>query len=69
MSFTDIIGSAAKKLRPSRKDKTRSAIVVTAGIATAVWGAMKLKKELYGPGGTKLSRYNRSIDKVRKRDD
>jgi len=36
MSFTDIIGSAAKKLRPSRKDKTRSAIVVTAGIATAV---------------------------------
>jgi hypothetical protein len=69
MSFTEIIGGAAKKLRPSRKDKTRSAIVVTAGIATAVWGAMKLKKELYGPGGTKLSRYNRSIDKVRKRDD
>ena len=69
MGFTDIIGSAAKKLRPSRKDKTRSAIVVTAGIATAVWGAMKLKKELYGPGGTKLSRYNRSIDKVRKRGD
>lgn len=69
MSLSDMIGTAAKKLRPSRKDKTRSAIVVTAGIATAIWGAMKLKHELYGPGGTKLSRYNRSIDKVRRRDD
>ena len=69
MSFSDIIDSATKKLRPTRKEKTRSAIVVSVGIATAVWGAMKLKRELYGPGGTKLSRYDRSIDRKRHRDD
>jgi hypothetical protein len=69
MSVTDIITSATRKLRPQKKHNTRSAIVVSVGIATAVWGAMKLKRELYGPGGTKLSRYDRSVDKIRRSED
>lgn len=66
MSIGDIIGGATRKLRPRRKDKTRTVVLASAGIASAIWAAMKLRKELYGPGGTKLSRYNRSIDKVRR---
>jgi hypothetical protein len=69
MSIGDIIGSATKKLRPRRKDKTRTVVLASAGIASALWAAMKLKKELYGPGGTRLSRYDRSVDKRRKKED
>jgi hypothetical protein len=69
MSIGDIIGNATKKLRPRRKDNTRTVILASAGIASALWAAMKLKKELYGPGGTKLSRYDRSVDKRRKKQD
>ena len=66
MSIGDIIGSATKKLRPRKRDNTRTVVLASAGIASALWAAMKLKKELYGPGGTKLSRYDRSIDKRRR---
>ena len=47
MSIGDIIGSATKKLRPRRKDNTRTVVLASAGIASALWAAMKLKKELY----------------------
>lgn len=37
---------------------------VTAGTAAAIWVVLKLRRELYGPGGTKLSRYDRAVDEV-----
>ena len=46
-----------------RKGGIKTALAVTAGAASAIWFALRLRKDLYGPGGTKLSRYNRSIDK------
>ena len=69
MNLNDIVGTAKRKIRPPKKHNTRSAIIVTAGLASAVWAAIKLKRELYGPGGTKLSRYRRSVDKPRQHDD
>lgn len=36
----------------------RAAKVVGAGVA-GVWMLLRVRKELYGPGGTKLSRYRR----------
>lgn len=36
----------------------RAAKIAGAGV-TAVWMLLRVRKELYGPGGTKLSRYRR----------
>jgi hypothetical protein len=47
-----------------RKGGLKTVLAVTAGTASAIWFALRLRKDLYGPGGTKLSRYNRSIDKT-----
>ncbi len=68
MKPNDVIEKVTSKLRPRRKNKTGSAIAVTAGIASAIWVALKFRRDLYGPGGTKLSRHKRSIDKVWPRD-
>jgi hypothetical protein len=55
------IGKAIEAIRHPKKAKKRSAILkaleVTAGVATTVWLALRVRKNLYGPGGTKLSRY------------
>ncbi len=55
------IGKAIAAIRHPKKAKKRSAIFkaleVTAGVATAAWLALRVRKNLYGPGGTKLSRY------------
>ena len=55
------IGKAIEAIRHPKKAKKRSAIFkaleVTAGVATTAWLALRVRKNLYGPGGTKLSRY------------
>jgi len=68
MKPRDVIGSLGRKVRAPRKSDVRTVLAVTAGAASAIWLALKFKRELYGPGGTKLSRYNRAIDKVWPRD-
>jgi len=35
----------------------------TAGTASAIWLAMRVRKELYGPGGTRLTRHPRRKDR------
>ncbi len=42
---------------------------VTAGTAAAVWMVIRLKRELYGPGGSRMSRYQSTVDKVWKHND
>ena len=53
-----------KRLEPSRREKLEKAAKVTAGTAAAIWMAFRLKRELYGPGGSKMSRYDSEVDKV-----
>ncbi len=53
MKPNEVIKKVTSKLRPRRKNKTGSAIAVTAGIASAIWVALKFRRDLYGPGGTK----------------
>lgn len=58
------LSSIAERIAPSRKGKVQQALKVTAGTAAAIWVVLRLKRELYGPGGTKMSRYDRSVDDV-----
>jgi hypothetical protein len=58
------LSSITERLAPPKHGKLDKAIKVTAGTAAAVWVVLKLRRELYGPGGTKMSRYDRSVDDV-----
>ena len=53
-----------KRLEPSRREKLAKAAKVTAGTAAAVWMVFRLKRELYGPGGSKMSRYDSEVDEI-----
>ena len=58
------LSSITERLAPPKKGKLGQALKVTAGTAAAVWMVLRLKRELYGPGGTKMSRYDRNVDEV-----
>lgn len=64
MRLPNPLSALGQKLEPSRRQKLEKAIAVTAGTAAAVWVVLRLKRELYGPGGSKMSRYDRQVDKV-----
>lgn len=57
MKFDKLI----ETIRHPKKAKKRSAVFraleVGAGVATTAWLALRVRKHIYGPGGTKLSRY------------
>jgi hypothetical protein len=61
--------SITKRVSPERRKQIETVAKVTAGTAAALWMVIRLKRELYGPGGSKMSRYQRSVDKVWKHDD
>ena len=67
MSDRTLIENIARKVRIPSKGGVIKAVAVTGGIASAVWFALRLKPELYGPGGTKLARYDPAIDRARPR--
>jgi hypothetical protein len=61
--------AAAKKHIPAgRRERIERVVQVTAGTAAAIWMVLRLKRELYGPGGSKMSRYDKAVDKVWRRD-
>ncbi len=60
----DVIDTVKRKVRSPRKNHLKTVLAVTAGVTSAIWFALRLRKDLIGPGGTKLSRYNRSVDKT-----
>jgi hypothetical protein len=68
MKTKNPLATITKRVSPKRRQQIEAAVKVTAGTAAAVWMVLRLKRELYGPGGTKLSRYERSVDKVWHRD-
>jgi hypothetical protein len=57
-----------ERLSPRRKEQIEKAAKITAGTAAAIWVVLQLRRELYGPGGSKMSRYDRAVDKVWNRD-
>jgi hypothetical protein len=57
----------ADRISPKRREQLEKAAKVTAGTAAAIWVVLQLRRELYGPGGSKMSRYDRAVDKVWKR--
>lgn len=63
------LSSITDRVSPQRRKQIEKAVKVTAGTAAAVWMVLRLKRELYGPGGSKMSRYQSTVDKVWKRDD
>ena len=68
MKPNELITVVRRKVRAPRKDDVKTIVTVTAGVASAIWLALQIKRELYGPGGTKLSRHDRFIDKIWPRD-
>ncbi|MEO8576666.1 MAG: hypothetical protein ABI556_08205 [Gemmatimonadales bacterium] len=52
------------RLEPSKREKLEKAARITAGTAAAIWMVFRLKRELYGPGGSKMSRYDAEVDEI-----
>jgi len=68
MELKNPLSPLTKRVSPARRKQIEKAVKVTAGTAAAVWMVLRLKRELYGPGGSKMSRYRSDIDKVWKHD-
>jgi hypothetical protein len=64
MKIDDTLNSIRDRIRPPRDGKLGNLIKVAAGTAAAVWVVLQLRRELYGPGGTKMSRYDAEVDDV-----
>lgn len=64
MRINKVISLIGRQLQPGRREKFEKAATVAAGTAAAVWMVVRLRRELYGPGGTRLSRYDPEIDKM-----
>ena len=67
-SLSSITKRVSKRVSPKRRKQLENVAKVTAGTAAAVWMVLRLKRELYGPGGSKMSRYHPDVDKLWKRD-
>ncbi len=68
MDIKNPLSSFTKKVSPRRRKQIEKAAKVTAGAVGAVWMVIRLRRELYGPGGSKMSKYQSQVDKVWKRD-
>ena len=67
MEIKNPIPSITKKVSPKRRQQIEKAAKVTVGAVAAAWVVLRLRRELYGPGGSKMSRYESTVDKVWKR--
>jgi hypothetical protein len=52
------------RLNPPKQGKLGNFLKVAAGTAATVWVLLQLRRELYGPGGTKMSRYDPDVDDI-----
>ncbi|HUQ20514.1 MAG TPA: hypothetical protein VM099_12945 [Gemmatimonadaceae bacterium] len=67
MSDRKLIENITRKVKMPSRSGVIKAVAVTGGIASAIFMALKLKPDLYGPGGTKLSRYDPAVDRAKLR--
>jgi len=57
MKVEEAAEAIRRVVRPRRQNsRIVQALKITAGAATTIWLAMRVRKELYGPGGTRLER-------------
>lgn len=63
MQIKNPLSLIGRRLETSKSEKLRKAVSMTAGTAAAIWVALRLKRELYGPGGSRMSRYDPEVDK------
>ena len=64
MKIDDTLSSLRDRIYPPRHGKLGSFLKVAAGTAATVWVLLQLRRELYGPGGTKMSPYDPDVDEV-----
>jgi hypothetical protein len=64
MKLVSSVDAIRRRFRTPPRHNLQNALKITAGAGAAIWVALKLKRELYGPGGTRMARYDTSIDKV-----
>lgn len=64
MKLDETLHSLRDRIIPSREDKLGKFLKVAAGTAAAVWVVLRLRRELYGPGGSKMSPYDPDVDEV-----
>ena len=64
--FDETLHSLRERLTPRRENKVGNILKVAAGTAAAVWVVLQLRRELYGPGGTRMYRYDPDVDKRRR---
>jgi len=64
MKIEEAINSLRDRIHPPRNGRIGNVLKVAAGTAAAVWVVLQLRRELYGPGGSRMSRYDPDVDEV-----
>jgi hypothetical protein len=64
MKLDKTLDSLRDRLNPPKQGKLGNILKVAAGTAATVWVLLQLRRELYGPGGTKLNRYDPDVDDI-----
>ena len=62
MKLDKTLDALRDRLNPPRDNKLGTFLKVAAGTAASVWVLLQLRRELYGPGGTKMSPYDPDVD-------
>jgi hypothetical protein len=64
MKLGSRVNDLRRRLKTPDRSTVQTALKVTAGASAAILLALKFRRELYGPGGTTMARYDTSVDKV-----
>lgn len=62
MKLAKTLDSLRDRISPPRDGKLGNILKVAAGTAATVWVILQLRRELYGPGGSKMSPYDPDVD-------
>jgi len=57
------------RVSPPKSGKVGNLLKVAAGTAATVWVLLQLRRELNGPGGTRMSRYDPDVDELENADE
>ena len=57
------------RIQPPKTGKLGNFVKIAAGTAATVWVLLQLRRELYGPGGTRMSRYDPEVDELENADE
>ncbi len=69
MKLDKTLDSLRDRLQPPRESRLGNFLKVAGGTAATVWVVLQLRRELYGPGGSKMSSYDPSVDEKAEADE